>query len=69
VVVTSKTIEIVVAPDGSTQVSTQGFAGAECQQASEFLKRSLGQTLAEHRTADYYRQPNTEQQTQQQAGQ
>lgn len=30
----SKTIEIIVKPDGSTSLETKGFAGGECRVAS-----------------------------------
>ncbi|TWU33217.1 DUF2997 domain-containing protein [Novipirellula artificiosorum] len=50
-----KRIEVIVSPDGSTKVETKGFTGSTCQQASEFLERSLGQKRSDHRTADFYR--------------
>ncbi len=33
-----KTIELIVAADGSSRVETKGFAGSECQSASRFLE-------------------------------
>ena len=50
----SKTIEIVVAPDGQTRVETRGFSGSECRQASEFIERSLGQQTNELLKAEFY---------------
>ncbi|MBA4017578.1 MAG: hypothetical protein C0483_10435 [Pirellula sp.] len=49
-----KTIEIVVAPDGSTRVETRGFTGATCREASRFLEQALGRTSAEHTTAEFH---------------
>lgn len=42
-----RTIEITVRPDGQTQVETHGFVGPDCQTASRFLERALGQTTSE----------------------
>ena len=49
-----KTIEIVVAPDGSTQIETRGFAGKTCLDASRFLEAALGQKTSERMTPEYY---------------
>jgi hypothetical protein len=42
-----RTIEIIVSPQGEALVETKGFAGSECQKASEFLQKALGQQTAE----------------------
>jgi hypothetical protein len=57
-----KTIELIVSPDGSSQVETKGFAGSECQQASRFLEQALGQKQQEQCTADFYRNSVSESQ-------
>lgn len=57
----NKTIEIVVSPQGQTRVETKGFAGSECQQASEFIEQALGQRIDEQFTADYHQQVATDQ--------
>lgn len=49
-----KTIEIIVQPDGQTKMETKGFVGSECQQASKFLERALGQRTSEQLTAEFY---------------
>jgi hypothetical protein len=49
-----KLIEIIVAPDGQTQVATKGFAGAECRQASQFIEQALGNRLSEQLTAEFH---------------
>lgn len=51
-----KTIEIVVAPDGSARVETKGFTGSECQRASQFIEQALGQRTGEQLTAEFHQQ-------------
>lgn len=51
-----KSIDVTVSPDGSTRVETHGFTGTECQQASRFLEKALGQTLKETTTAEFFQQ-------------
>ncbi len=50
-----KRIIIKVSTDGSTQVSTEGFIGNSCRQASELMERALGLRQSEQLTADYYK--------------
>ena len=50
----SKTIEITVLPSGQTKVETKGFAGAECQQASQFIERALGHVGQKVLKAEFY---------------
>ena len=57
----SKTIEIVVAPNGQTRVETKGFAGAECRQASEFIEQALGQRIGEQLTTEFHQQVASDQ--------
>lgn len=47
-------IEILVSPQGSTSVTTKGFAGPSCREASQFLEQALGQPAEEHRTAEFH---------------
>ena len=37
-----KTIEIIVSPNGETTITTRGFAGASCREASKFVEQTLG---------------------------
>jgi hypothetical protein len=53
----SKTIEIIVSPQGQTKIETKGFAGAECREASKFLEQALGQQAGEQLTAEFHSQP------------
>ena len=50
----SKTIEITVQPNGQTKVETKGFTGAECQHASQFIERALGQAGEEILKSEFY---------------
>ena len=62
---TTKTIEILVAPDGRTTVQTKGFSGPECRQASESLERALGVRTSERLTAEFHEAQAAEQARQQ----
>jgi hypothetical protein len=61
----SKTIEIVVSPNGQTQVQTKGFTGSECRQASEFIEQALGQRTSEQLTSEFHQQASQQQSNQQ----
>lgn len=58
-----KTIEVTVAPDGSTRLETRGFVGDECRIASRFLELALGRSTEEMVTAEFH-QVQSEQQAQ-----
>jgi hypothetical protein len=59
-----KTIIVIVAKDGGTQVETNGFAGSTCQQASRFIEEALGVRQSERLTAEFYAQQSSQQQVQ-----
>jgi hypothetical protein len=48
----SRTIEIIVSPTGQSTVTTRGFAGQSCREASKFLEQALGQQTVERLTAE-----------------
>lgn len=50
----SKTIEIVVAPNGESRVETKGFVGRECRQASLFIEQALGQRASEQLKPEFH---------------
>ena len=52
----TRTIEIIVAPNGETKVETKGFAGSECRDASRFIEQALGQQTGEQLTAEFHQQ-------------
>ena len=49
-----KVIEVVVSPRGETTIQTRGFAGAECQQATQAIEKALGAKVADQPTAEFY---------------
>ena len=49
-----KQIEILVSPQGETTVTTKGFNGASCRDASKFIEHALGQRTAETLTAEFH---------------
>ena len=49
-----KTIEVIVAADGTTQVETKGFVGGKCQQASRFVEAALGQKTGGTLKPEFY---------------
>ena len=55
-------IEILISPQGETTVTTRGFAGAECQQASKFIEDALGKRTSEQLTAEFFQTTNQQQQ-------
>lgn len=62
-----KTIEIIVSPKGEATVTTKGFAGSSCREASKFVEQALGQRTGERLTADFHQPQAIEQTTQQRA--
>ncbi len=49
-----KTIEIVVSPKGETTVTTKGFSGATCREASRLFEQALGQPLGEQLIPEFH---------------
>ncbi|QDU98785.1 DUF2997 domain-containing protein [Lignipirellula cremea] len=61
----SKTIEIIVTPNGQTRVETKGFAGSECRDASRFIESALGQQTDEVLKAEFHQTTSQQQQVRQ----
>jgi Protein of unknown function (DUF2997) len=57
----TKTIEVVVSPQGATTVQTRGFAGSDCLAASKFLEQSLGLAVGERKTGEFHTSSQAEQ--------
>ncbi len=57
-----KSIEVIVQPDGSLKIDAVGFQGADCEKATEFLEKVLGQTTEKQRKPEYHRRVHTQQQ-------
>jgi len=60
-----KTIEITVSPSGQTAITTKGFTGSSCRDASRFIEQALGQRTSETLTAEFHQAATTDQQQQQ----
>jgi hypothetical protein len=60
-----KTIEIIVSPKGETTVTTKGFAGSSCRDASKFIEQALGQQIGERLTTEFHQQHQARQEAQQ----
>jgi hypothetical protein len=50
----SRTIEIIVSPDGKTTIQTRGFEGASCRDATRLLEHALGQVEEERLTSEFH---------------
>ena len=55
-----KTIVIIVSPTGETTVTTKGFTGASCREASKFIEQALGQRTGEQLTAEFHQAPDVQ---------
>lgn len=55
----NKTIEIIVSSKGETTVTTKGFVGSSCRQASDFIEKALGAVARERVTAEFYQASQT----------
>ena len=62
---TSKTIEIIIAPNGQSRVETKGFTGSECRDASRFVELVIGQQTNEILKSEFHQTATTQQQVQQ----
>jgi hypothetical protein len=60
-----KTIEIIVSPKGETAVTTKGFTGQSCRDASKFIAQALGHRTSETLTAEFHQTAVVDQQQQQ----
>ncbi len=55
------TIEIIVSPAGQSRITTRGYAGATCRDATRELERALGIVQTDVPTAEmFYGQPAVE---------
>ena len=62
---TTKTIEVIVSPQGEVKVQTRGFTGSSCRDASKFVEQALGQRTGEQLTAEFYGTASTVQEAKQ----
>jgi hypothetical protein len=59
------TIEIIVTAKGETTVTTAGFTGASCRDASKFIEQALGQRTGEQLTAEFHQTADVQQEQRQ----
>jgi hypothetical protein len=57
----SRTIEIIVTPEGKTTVQTLGFTGSSCRAASKVIEQALGASVGDYPTAEFYQAQQAEQ--------
>jgi hypothetical protein len=62
---TTKTIEIIVSPEGATSIKTSGFTGGSCRDATRDLERALGVSGRESLLPEFYGQTSASEQVQQ----
>jgi hypothetical protein len=58
-------IEVVVSPTGETTIKTRCYTGGDCLQATKFLEQSLGITISDLKTSEFYQTAVQPQQVQQ----
>ena len=61
----SKTIEIIIAPNGQSKVETKGFTGTECRDASRFVEQAIGPQTNEILKSEFHQTATAPQQVQQ----
>jgi len=47
-------IEVLIAPDGTVKITTEGFTGASCEEATRALEEGLGTKTSDERTEEFY---------------
>lgn len=57
-----KTINVVIAPDGSIKIDAVGFKGADCEKATKFLEDALGVTADRKRKPEFHHSQSNQQQ-------
>jgi hypothetical protein len=57
-----RTIEVIVLPDGSLKIDAVGFKGVDCEKATSFLEKALGQIKGKAKKPEHYRQAQNQQQ-------
>lgn len=58
-------IEVIVTPQGETTVTTVGFRGKSCQDATKQLEQALGVVQSDKKSPEFYQTEGTSQQARQ----
>ena len=51
-----KSIEVIVNPTGEVKIDALGFKGADCEKATAFLEKALGQVSTKQKKPEFYKQ-------------
>jgi hypothetical protein len=54
-----KIIEVVINPQGQPTITTRGFSGGACRDASKYLEQALGARASETLTAEFHQSSTT----------
>ena len=57
----SKTIEVVVGTQGEIKIDAAGFKGADCEKATAFLEKALGQVKTRQKKPEYHQRVQAQQ--------
>ena len=60
----TRSIEVIVMPDGSLSIDAVGFKGPACEKATRFLEEALGQIASKQRKPSYSERNKTQRQQQ-----
>jgi hypothetical protein len=52
----AKTIEVIVSAAGEVKIDAVGFKGADCEKATAFLEKALGQVSTKTKKPEYHAQ-------------
>lgn len=47
-------IKVTIAQDGTTKITTKGFTGTACQDATKAIEKALGAVTSEKLTGEFY---------------
>jgi hypothetical protein len=50
----AKQIEVIVQPTGEVKIDAVGFKGADCEKATAFLEKALGQTTSKQKKPEFH---------------
>jgi hypothetical protein len=56
-----KKIKVVVSKEGETQISTEGFTGTACKDATKQLEKALGTVTKDSNTQEFYNESTVDQ--------
>ena len=57
----TKSIEIIIQPDGELKIDAVGFAGSDCEKATKFLEDALGTVADKRKKPEYHRRVKRQQ--------